>query len=320
MRVSESLRRMSKASPTPPETIALDALEHQPITVREPERHPVPVLVASPHSGRLYPKSFLFKSRLAPWQLRQSEDFWVDELVKDTGSLGCPLITARFPRAYLDVNREAYELDPRMFRDPLPAHVNARSLRVAGGLGTIARIVNDGEEIYAEKLVFADAERRIDKLYRPYHEALADQLTDLRARFGYVVFLDCHSMPSQIAYSGSTRRRSMPDFVLGDRYGTACPPELTERIERFLGAQGFSVARNVPYAGGFCTEHYGRPDDGIMALQIEINRACYMDEKALVPSANFPRLKALMFQLVKEIVANAPLIAAANLNTPRAAE
>src|SRR5436305_4540737 len=232
-----------------------------PIDVVAPAEQRLPLVLASPHSGTEYPADLLAASRLDPMALRRSEDSFVDELFAAAPLLGAPLLSARFPRAYLDVNREAYELDPGMFSDALPSFVNAGSPRVRMGLGTIARIVASGEEIYAKKLRFADAEQRIECLYHPYHQMLRRLVQETAVMFGGYLLVDCHSMPSS---SGCGQDGA--DFVLGDCYGTACAPRILEAACRFLAERGFKVAINAPYSGGFTTGFYGRPSAHCHAL------------------------------------------------------
>lgn len=255
------------------------------LEVHEPAERRLPLVLASPHSGSEYPADFVAGSRLDPLALRQSEDSFVDELFAAAPQLGAPLLSARFPRAYLDVNREAYELDPAMFSDALPSYVNAGSPRVRIGLGTIARIVASGENIYAAKLRFADAERRIEYLYQPYHHELRRLLQETAGMFGGYLLVDCHSMPSS---SGCGEDGA--DIVLGDCYGAACAPRILEAARRFLADRGFKVAINAPYAGGFTTGFYGRPSAHRHALQIEINRALYMDERSYCRKPKFAQL------------------------------
>jgi N-formylglutamate amidohydrolase len=187
------------------------------------------------------------------------------------------------------VNREPFELDPRMFDGRLPAFANTRSLRVAGGLGTIPRIVGDGHEIYRRRLPVAEGLARIEAIYRPYHAALKRLVQQAVAAFGEAVLVDCHSMPSASLGADAASR---PDIVLGDRYGTSCAPQVIDHAEDIFRSLGYVVARNRPYAGGFITEHYGQPSGGVHTLQIEINRALYMDEAALASHDGFARVKA----------------------------
>jgi N-formylglutamate amidohydrolase len=257
------------------------------LDLQQPVARSLPLVLASPHSGTEYPADFLAASRLDPVALRRSEDSFVDQLFGAAPRLGAPLLSARFPRAYVDVNREAYELDPGMFADALPKFVNAGSPRVRMGLGTIARIVASGEEIYAKKLRFTEAQRRIERLYRPYHQALHSLVEETAALFGGCLLLDCHSMPSG---ADPSCEKSGADIVLGDCHGLSCAPQFVEAARRFLVEHGFAVAINAPYAGGFTTGHYGRPSVHRHALQIEVNRALYMNERDYERKAYFPRL------------------------------
>ncbi|HEV7368684.1 N-formylglutamate amidohydrolase [Arenibaculum sp.] len=261
--------------------------------ILRPAEQSLPLVLASPHSGTRYPPDFLQASRLDDRALRKSEDTYVDEIFAQAPALGAPLLRALFPRAFLDANREAYELDPAMFADRLPPWANTRSPRVAAGLGTIARVVASGEEIYRAKLDLADAFARIDGFYHPYHAALSALIEDTRRRFGFCILLDCHSMPSS---SGppETGGRLHVDFVLGDCHGSACSPFLIDAADDYLRGLGYRVNRNAPYAGGFTTRHYGQPKTGRHALQIEINRALYMHEATYERK---PHLEALARQM-----------------------
>lgn len=262
-----------------------------PVIVRRPVRQTLPIVVSSPHSGRHYPDDLLTRTGLDERTLRSSEDSFVDELFAAAPELGAPLIAATFPRVYVDANREPYELDPAMFSDPLPDYVTTRNARIAAGLGTIARVVSNAVPVYAGKLAFADAEQRIEGCWRPYHAALTEAIEETRSRFGFCILVDAHSMPSNVQTIGADGR-SYPvgDIVLGDCHGTSCSPVMTSRVERLLGHQGYRVRRNTPYAGGYVTRHYGRPDLGIHALQIEVKRGLYMDERKLERTAGLERL------------------------------
>jgi N-formylglutamate amidohydrolase len=204
-------------------------------------------------------------------------------------AFGASVIVARMARVYLDVNREAWELDPSMFSDELPPYARARTARVAAGLGAIARIVAEGEEVYARKLTFAEARIRVEAVHHPYHAALRDLIEERLAGHGVAILVDWHSMPSAAARHASG---GACDMVLGDRFGGACAPAVSRIVERELSALGYAVARNAPYAGGYTTEHYGRPARGVHALQIEVNRALYVDETTLTPTPGFARLKS----------------------------
>ena len=272
-----------------------------PAAPRDPELQPpfeivetgepaCPIVLSSPHSGSIYPGRFLASSRLDAVALRRSEDAFVDELFAGAATIGAPLLRARFPRAYLDLNREPYELDPRMFDGRLPGFVNTRSVRVAGGLGTIAKVVGESQEIYAGRLAVEEGLERIEQLYKPYHAALRRLLDRAHRLFGLAVLIDCHSMPSLPALAGGDRRVAA-DFVVGDRYGTSSHPAFVQTMEQAITGAGYAVQRNKPYAGGFITEHYGAPDSGVHAIQIEINRSLYMHERTLRRLDGFDRLR-----------------------------
>lgn len=272
-----------------------------PYVVVEPPGHTVPFVFNVPHAGAVYPASFLAASRLDAMALRRSEDAFVDELFAGTPGLGAPLMAARFPRAYLDLNREPYELDSRMFDGRLPPFANTRSMRVAGGLGTIPRIVADGQEIYGSRLSVEEALHRIEWLYKPYHRTLRQLVRRTAQSFGHAVLIDCHSMPSS---SVSRDEGAKADIVLGDRYGTSCAVVLIDLVEAALRRRGYMVVRNKPYAGGFITEHYGEPALGRHALQIEINRSIYMDERTLQKKPGFAAIANDMSGVFAQVIAD----------------
>ncbi|MCZ7641697.1 MAG: N-formylglutamate amidohydrolase [Pseudorhodoplanes sp.] len=269
-----------------------------PFEVHEPPHWRGPLLFNSPHSGRIYPRAFLDASRLDLVTLRRSEDTFVDELVSGVVERGYPLMRAHFPRCYVDVNREPYELDPRMFEGRLPSFANTRSMRVAGGLGTVARVVGDAQEIYDQRISVDDALQRIESLYKPYHRTLRRLFARLHRDFGAAILIDCHSMPSA---TNARDDRPRADVVIGDRYGTSCVGLLSAIVEDTLRDCGYAVSRNKPYAGGFITEHYGNPASGLHTIQLEINRALYMDEKRYERAAGFARLKADLERLAANI-------------------
>ena len=269
-----------------------------PFEIVEPAACRGPVLFNSPHSGSVYPREFLPVSRLDIGTLRRSEDSFVDELIAGVVAQGYPMMRAHFPRCFVDVNREPYELDPRMFEGRLPSFANTRSMRVAGGLGTVARVVGDAQEIYDQRIPVDDALPESRALYKPYHRALRRLFTRLHRDFGAAVLVDCHSMPST---AGQKDERPRPEFVLGDRYGTSCVGVVSETVEQTLRALGYGVSRNKPYAGGFITEHYGNPAAGLHSIQLEINRALYMDEERYERSENFARLAADLETLARRL-------------------
>jgi N-formylglutamate deformylase len=264
-----------------------------PVMIDRPAQQTRPVVFASPHSGRLYPADFVAASRLDPLRLRRSEDGFVDELFAEAPAFGMPLVRATFPRAWCDANREAWELDPAMFADTLPAWVNSASPRVAAGLGTIARVVASGEPIYRARLRFAEAQARVASSWRPFHAALEAAIADTTARFGACLLIDCHSMPS-----ASIVPRHGCDIVLGDAHATSCAPRAVRLVEQALMAAGFRVRRNDPYAGGYITRHYGRPTSGVHALQLEISRGLYMDEQLIERLPDFEHVQSRLSGLL----------------------
>jgi N-formylglutamate amidohydrolase len=266
------------------------------------------VVFACPHAGRIYPDAFLAETRLRAPLLRRSEDAYVDELFTVAADFA-PFLVARLARVWLDVNRAPTELDPEMFDGTLSCAVE-RTGRVAAGFGVIARIVREGVEIYHRRLPPAEATHRIAAAHTPYHAALTTLLDAARTRFGYALAVDCHSMPG---------RRQVADIVLGDRFGSAAAPALTALVERAFAASGFSVARNAPFAGGYTTTTYGRPREGIHALQIEVNRRLYLDEERVEPSSAFAAVqKRIGAALVR--VAEADIAAHCLPTRPLAAE
>lgn len=281
-----------------------------PFRLDRPVRQTVAFLFASPHSGRSYPASLLERTRLDATTLRRSEDAFVDELFAGAVGLGAPLLAAHFPRAFLDVNRGIAELDAGMFDGALEVPVDAPSPRVAAGLGVIPRIVRDGAEIYRGKLARGEADARLNQLYKPYHRALAGLMAETHARFGAAVLIDCHSMPSAL---------SVPDIVLGDRYGASATPQLTARAEAAFAREGFSVARNTPYAGGHTTVLYGKVAVGCHALQVEINRALYLDEDKIAKKISFESVRARLTRAM-EFLTTMPLSQLGGGQLPLAAE
>jgi len=259
----------------------------------------VPFVFNSPHSGRHYPPRFLAMSRLDPLSIRRSEDCYVDELFSGALDVGATFLCANFPRAYLDANREPWELDPRMFRERVPPYANTHSPRVMGGLGTLPRLVADGMDIYRHRLPLEEAMSRIEHYYMPYHATLRDLLYRTRTRFGHAILIDCHSMPSTIR---TPQGNMSPDIVVGDRFGTSASSDLSRLAVSLLAARGFAVEQNRPYAGGFITEHYGRPAQDVHALQIEVNRGLYLDDDTLERSDGFELLRQQLSEFIADLV------------------
>ncbi len=263
----------------------------------------MPFVFSSPHSGRVYPQSFLNSSALDALSIRKSEDFLIDELFEHVVANGAALLSANFARAFLDVNREAYELDPKMFAGKLPTFANTNSLRVAGGLGTIARIVAENKEIYRGKLDVEEVLTRIDVLYHPYHRTLRDLLAQTYSKFGYAILVDCHSMPGA---RNNHSREGRADFIIGDRYGSSAAKGLVDLAVRVLREMGYRVEINKPYAGGYITQYYGRPRENVHALQVEINRSLYMDEELMIVDDGFHQLKDNLGEFVRRLVLAGP--------------
>ena len=276
------------------------------VEILAPRMQTAPLVLSSPHSGSDYSEDFLGASRLNAFDLRRSEDSFVNELFSLAPHHGVPLMHALFPRAYVDPNREAYELDPNMFQGDLPAYVKTRSDRVRAGFGTIARVVANGAEIYREKLHFADAAARIERYYEPYHATLRGLIDETRERFSFAILIDCHSMPSVGGPSDRDAGLRRTDIVLGDRFGTACAAEVTDHAEQTLLDLGFRVARNEPYAGAHTTSHYGRPAEGVHTLQVEINRALYMEEARFARSHGHGELTERLGEFVRGMAAIEP--------------
>jgi N-formylglutamate amidohydrolase len=274
-----------------------------PCAILAPDRQTVPLVFASPHSGCDYPDEFLAQSRLDVLEIRRSEDAYVDELFAAAPQYGAPFLKALFPRAYIDPNRRSGELDRNMFKDALPNHVTTASPHLAAGLGCIARIITSGEEIYHGQLLYEDAKRRIETYYDPYHHALEGLLEKTQERFSGCLLIDCHSMPSVGGPMDRDTGDERVDMVLGDCHGNACAPEITTAAEKALTRMGFVVTRNNPYAGGYTTRHYGKTANGVHVLQIEINRALYMDEMTIQRGPGLPALKQQIGYLIKALAA-----------------
>ena len=287
---------------TPPPCASTD-LAPPPFVVERPAKTLAPVVFVSAHSGQDYPPDLLAGARLDALTLRRSEDSFVDELFAAAPSLGAPLLRANFARAYCDANREAWELDPAMFHEPLPAWVNTSSARVTAGLGTIARVVASGEAIYRDKLRFTDAEQRVRTLWQPFHATLAGLVSETLATYGACLVVDCHSMPAS-----SLTPRGIADVILGDAHGTTCAPAILRAGEQILDRLGYRTRRNEPYAGGYITRHYGRPREQAHAMQIELARGLYMDERTLTRGPGFARVRSDMTVLMRTLAASALLL------------
>ena len=272
-------------------------LKKPPFEILSPAEWTAPAVFNSPHSGRDFPDAFLRQSRLSKPTLRKSEDCFVDELFLSCVTHGAPMLRALVPRSYIDLNREPYELDPRMFAGELPGYANTGSPRVAGGLGTIPRIVSEGEEIYRGRIEFAEARNRIEQIYLPYHRTLSALTNAVLSKVGEVLLVDCHSMPASASAHVAPQVAGGVDVVLGDRFGASCAEDISGFVEDALRNHGLRVLRNKPYAGGFITQNHGAPHRGQHALQIEINRSLYMNEATLEKNDGFQQIRAVLAEL-----------------------
>lgn len=272
-----------------------------PYTLVMPKTLRVPVIFASPHSGANYPESFKEASKLDPVSLRRSEDAFVDELYDQCVAFGAPMIKSNYPRAFVDLNREPFELDPQMFDGRLPKYVTTQSARVSAGLGTVAKVVTNGNEIYNRKLSFEEVRARIEGIYHPYHNALKDLIDQSLDQFGCCLLVDCHSMPSIGGPMDDDQGSNRTDIVLGDRFGTSCAGWITDLAQLRLQQENFVVRRNRPYAGGFTTDNYGQPEKNVHALQIELNRVLYMNEVSVTRLKSLGEVKQRLLPLVKSL-------------------
>lgn len=264
----------------------------------QPERRTTSVVFASPHSGRAYSKAFLRRTALDEQSVRSSEDAFVDRLFESAPQAGAPFIKAGVPRAYVDLNRSEDELDPALI-DGAPRQ--GHNPRIASGLGVIPRVVANGQAIYSGKLSLIEARNRIETIWRPYHAALQASLDEAHLMFGEAVLIDCHSMPHEAMDQVARRGIRRPEVVLGDRFGASADGAIVDRIEAAFTRGGLVVTRNTPFAGAYITQAYGRPGRGRHAVQIEIDRALYMDERLIRPNHNFDAFRELMREVVREI-------------------
>lgn len=271
--------------------------------LREPEEYTSCAVFNSPHSGAAYPPAFLGATLLDPIRIRSSEDAFVDELFGAAPRHGAPLLAARVPRAFLDLNRAPDDLDPALIAGASRRFLNPR---IAAGLGVIPRVVAEGRPIMQGKLPLAEAQRRIEQCWYPYHARLGALIAEQKARFGAAFLFDCHSMPRDALNSGLALGQKRPNLVLGDRFGAACDRWVVEAAAEIFARAGFVVARNAPFAGGYITQNYGRPAHGVQALQIEIDRALYMDEQRIERSAAFADVARALAGATRELALLGP--------------
>ncbi|MFV2053775.1 N-formylglutamate amidohydrolase [Aliiroseovarius sp. YM-037] len=265
-----------------------------------PEKRTTSVVFASPHSGRDYSDSFLSQTVLCQQSIRTSEDAFVDLLFEDAPKHGAPFLKALAPRAYLDLNRNSDELDSALIEG---AGRMMHNPRIASGLGVIPRVVASGRAIYRGKMPLTDAQARIRDIWHPYHRTLQHLMDESKRDFGEAILVDCHSMPHEAVDAISHRGLPRPDVVLGDRFGAAAHADIVAQIEDAFVSAGLNVVRNAPFAGAFITQNYGRPSRGQHAIQVEIDRSLYMNEKTIRPNGNFMALRKLIGQVTAEIAA-----------------
>lgn len=256
------------------------------------------VVFASPHSGRDYPWTFLRSTMLDEHVIRSSEDAFVDQMFDCAPEYGAAFIKAGAPRAFVDLNRAAGELDPALIEG---VRRRGHNPRIASGLGVIPRVVANGRAIYRGKLTLAEAQRRIETYWHPYHQKLQSLLDAAHQRHGQAVLIDCHSMPHEAMDSVARSGVKRPDIVLGDRFGTAAAGEVVDRVEAALCAAGFVVTRNTPFAGAYITQAYGRPAQAQHAVQVEIDRSLYMNEKLIRPNGDFETVQRALREVVAKV-------------------
>ena len=267
-------------------------------SLARPDARTTSVVFASPHSGRDYPAAFLRRAVLNASEIRSSEDAFVDQLFEAVPSHGAPLLAANAPRAYLDLNRGPDELDSALIEG---VRRSGHNPRIASGLGVIPRVVANGRQIYRGKLTLIEAHQRIAQYWRPYHDQLQTLLDESINAFGEAILIDCHSMPHEALENVGPPGSARPDVVLGDRFGAAAASSVVERVEAAFASAGLRVARNMPFAGAFITQHYGRPSRQQHAIQVEIDRAIYMNERTLEPNENFEPFKVMLSGVIAEI-------------------
>jgi len=275
-------------------------VENQSFRLQRPEKRTTSVVFASPHSGRQYSDAFLRQVILNEQEIRSSEDAFVDDLFAGATDHGAPLLMAQAPRAYLDLNRGPDEFDAAVVAGIRRV---AHNPRIASGLGVIPRVVSNGRAIYNGKLTLQEAHDRVTHIWRPYHDTLQSTLDQAHRGFAEAILIDCHSMPHEALENVGPPGATRPDIVLGDRFGASAASSIVEQIEGAFTAAGFKVARNMPFAGAYICQHYGRPSRRQHAVQVEIDRSLYMDERTILPNSNFAAFRDVLNGVIADLAA-----------------
>ena len=270
-----------------------------PFIIYEPAQLTSSIVFATPHSGRNYPLDFLDRIILDAHAIRASEDAFVDQLFLSVTAVGAPLLAALVPRAFVDLNRSCEELDPALIED---VRSTGSSARVTSGLGVVPRVVGVGRSIYHGKISMVEAQARLQDVWYPYHQRLQVLLDATRTKFGHVVLIDCHSMPHEAANPG-LRSKTSPEIVVGDRFGAAADLKVTDCVQAAFTDAGFRVSRNMPFAGAYISQHYGKPKRGQHVVQIEIDRSLYLDEASIEPLSSFADFQTRLHTVIEKIAA-----------------
>lgn len=269
-------------------------------TVLHPEKRTSCVVFASPHSGRDYPTSFLRGTVLNEMEIRSSEDAFVDQLFDMAPRFGAPLLKADAPRAFVDLNRSAEELDSALIEG---VRRQGHNPRISSGLGVIPRVVANGRAIYRGKISRKEADRRIELYWKPYHAKLQMLLDGAQSFHGQAILIDCHSMPHEAMDGMDRAGKVRPDVVLGDRFGASAGGAIMDQVEAAFTAAGFNVARNAPFAGAYVTQAYGRPSRNQHTIQVEIDRSLYMNERLIRPNGDFEATQKRLRAVIKDVAA-----------------
>ena len=268
-----------------------------PYQIKLPEYQTSCVIFNSPHSGRHFPKGFLDMTILSSLSLRSSEDLFVDQIFSPIVHLGSILMSATFPRSYVDVNRDHKELDPLLVKD---LKSFSRTSKVTAGLGVIPRVVAMQKPIYSKKISKKEVKDRLEKFYFPYHEKLREVLSYTHGLFQKAILLDCHSMPSNIEKNNG--HKNLADVVLGDCFGSSCENSILFLLKRLFLDAGFKVDINMPFSGGFITKNYSNPEQNYHVIQIEFLRSLYSDEKNQTRCPKFSKFQHKVLSVFEEFI------------------